>query len=192
MSFLGNILSFFKKFSLSAPPIHNKVLSTQLFSPLDLEKIKKELKLNEKGIERGKNEFPPSSALTFDDVEQSIISTILDEKKFIHEKVLDDLNVYEFRLNQNEIPRLKIELNNLSANFKNQIEKEVKIGEDIISSGKENIKEIKKFLQKFKEKNKLDRIARYPESRIWNYSILIFLILVETIINSIFAFQPVI
>src|SRR5947209_8693062 len=49
-----------------------------LLEPLDTDRISRNMKLQERGTERGKRELPNSEQVTFDEVEQAVVQEIND------------------------------------------------------------------------------------------------------------------
>jgi hypothetical protein len=68
------------------------------FLQLEVKKIAKDLRLAERGRERGEKKEPPADSEVLDEVENEAIELIEGEVKKAHAALLDDLSTYAQRL----------------------------------------------------------------------------------------------
>lgn len=167
---------------------HDYRASTDMFPSLNVEKLAKEMELAELGEKRGREEQPAKTSRTFDDVENSIIEYVQEEKKKSHQKLEDSLHLYSRRvasLNLDEQLGMLQQANTSSlSDFKAEISK----GLDELHAKREDLKEAVNELNAFKEKHGLNRVARVNEGVKYYFKVgLIFLLLlVETTLNGVF------
>ncbi len=74
--------------------------SLQAFPDLAVDRLSDELDLAAKGRERGSSNLPPTASGGLDEVELGVTERIASEHKHAHQKLLDELSVYEERSRQ--------------------------------------------------------------------------------------------
>jgi hypothetical protein len=79
-------------------PIHPYRPATTVFLDLNVDRLADDLKLAERGRERGTQNRPPTDAQTMDDVEHQLIERVEAHKQDAHTLYLDHLHTYDERI----------------------------------------------------------------------------------------------
>jgi hypothetical protein len=178
------MLEKFKDLLVSSAQIQLAGISQ--FLPLDISKIKKELRLDEKAKENGSKQLPSSDSDDFDEVESEIINFIETEKARCLNEFNDQLTTYNQRLaNLNIEARLTkttLAAKEAIGNFKEQIHQ----GQDDLTISRDDVKEHAKHVENFKFENGLTRPAHYPSSKRRHWGIIAILYIVEVFLNAQF------
>lgn len=167
---------------------HDFKVGTEIFPNFDVDRVARDLSLEDIGRRRGKENQPSKLSKAPDDIEHTIIEKIESEKKTAHHTLEDTLQLYVGRLanlNFEEQFGLIRQTNASSvSNFKGAIA----IGVDKLHGLREALNEAKKEHSWFKEKHGLVRAARVPEgtAHFLRISLLLFLFVVETAGNASF------
>jgi hypothetical protein len=160
-----------------------------LFPEIDVPAISRSLRLEQLGRERGARNQPASDAGTFDDVEQQIIARIETYKTRAHEIYLGHLRTYNARIGNLGLKTLLANVlapaDKAMGDFKAQLQD----GPDQLHQLRERVIRIETDLADFKRKHGLTRMAHYPSSTFLHWSVVAFLALLESFINSSFFGQ---
>lgn len=139
--------------------------------------------------ERGSSNLPKTSSKSPDDVEQKIISFVSNEMRRSSEEYYDQNVSYEERIHSMKNSDIgdvaEAELSIVDANFSAIINRDVSnlfIARDAVKASADDLKN-------FKTIHRLNRSARYPESRLMFFAIAAFFLAVETFINGQFFAQ---
>ena len=162
--------------------------SIERFPPLNTEKIAKDLNLEERGTERGKDNLPAKDDETFDVVEEEILQVVRDEIHKSRVRFETNQSTYEdryYRLyNLREYGTFETEARNSLSEFK----KDVDDGLNQLQIVSEQLKETADERRSFKAKNKLDRTAHYPDGgvTVLRWGLIALLFLIESFANANF------
>ncbi len=156
------------------------------FPEVDVQEIKKRLRLREEAAHRGKDHLPRPDAADFDDIEQQIIAFTHDEVKEATEKVYHHLESLQHRM-----------LNIRSVGHVARMEQITMAAEGTFSAKglgrkaelfvtREGVVNIKKNFENFKTQYGLKGDATYPENRFLHISVVLLLVVLETFFNGRF------
>ena len=181
------IIKFFKNlFSTAHESAHNYIPSMMPFLELDIDKIKKDMRLSENGKLRGEKNEPQTESTIYDDMEHEIIMLIESEKKRSIQSYLDSLKTYADRLRSLDI---EASISEISATAKEAIvdfKAQVHDGLDQLHQLRRQVVEIEKEKEIFIKIHELNRTASFPQSRILHIGIAFTLLSVESLINGNF------
>jgi len=76
---------------------HDYAAPTSIFPSLSVDKLAADMRLQEKGAQRGRMNEPASDSSTFDDVEHFIVERIENEKRLVHASYQDQIQTYAER-----------------------------------------------------------------------------------------------
>lgn len=167
---------------------HDYRVGADTFISLDVDKISREMDLVNEGTLRGEKGKPPSSSKAFDDIEQSVVERIEDEKKAAHQIFEDQLHLYSGRIaNLNFEEHLGL-LQQANSSSLSDFKGEVAIGMDTLHARRTDLHEATEELKAFRTNHRLERVARINEgpAHIFRISLLVFLFLIESVLNGSF------
>lgn len=165
---------------------HDYVQSTLSFPELDLEQMKKRLRLEKIAAERGAACLPASDSENYDDTERTIIAEIESEAKRCHEKFVNEINAYNDRLKSLGFHGLFAKISNISQAAQGDFKASVQDGSDQLYAAKKTIITVEKEIEEFKKQNNLQRIAYYPQSKIFHIGLLLIFVVIEGVLNGTF------
>jgi hypothetical protein len=173
-----------KDLLVSSEQIHSVGISQ--FLPLNLDKVKKDFKLEEKAKDNGCRQLPSSESDDFDEVESAIINFIETERARCLSEFNDHLTTYSQRLaNLNieaRLTQVTLAAKEAIGDFKEQIHQ----GQDDLIISRDNLKEHASHIENFKRANGLTRPAHYPTSKFLNWGIIAILSVGEALANALF------
>lgn len=158
------------------------------FLQLDVIKIATDLKLAERGKERGKKNEPPADSEAFDDVENEVIELIEGEVKKAHAALLDDLSTYAQRLHALDLEGRFSTIEAAAMDGISSFRSEVSRGHDSLSSLGRRLHELEQEMRDFRTEHGLKRTAHYPSTpgKVWRWGLIALLFLTEVAGNSYF------
>lgn len=165
---------------------HNYRGAPDYFPQLDTVVIKKRLKLEEHGQERGRQNLPFADAKAFDDVEQGVVTLIEMEKQTCLDRVLGHLRTYKDRIAALGFEQKMFEFTNTANTALSDFKARVHQGHDELFQLRRDVVRIEAELESFRQQNRLERMAHYPDSRLLHWGVISFIVLVESILNGIF------
>ena len=153
---------------------------------VDVDGMTKELDLNRLAIEAAENELPRSDATSPDDKERKIHT-------YIYERLTDLTNLANKKLVHYNTAISDTDLNHEFARVTNITEQTSSNIKTLVTEAKEELRtlqdkkiQLAKELEEFKDTNKLDRDPTYPDSNLFNYSVVISVLVIEAGLNSYF------
>lgn len=156
------------------------------FPQLDVEKLKVKLNLKDIALERGAQNLPSVDDNSGDDVEQRIVNFLNDEIAEATEGFYDNQRAFEVRINEltslGSIGKIDAISTLASSDFKAQIHQR----QDQLYHARANVTAAEQDIIKFKEKNGLDQTARYPENKAIYITVVVLLMVIETVFNGQF------
>ena len=159
---------------ISEPP---HIRSTFIFPQLDVEGLKSQLRLEEEGRKRGAHDSPTSDMDHYDDIEQKIISILESEVIKTTQNFEAHLDTYNQRINN---LRHSTTLNHISSpvdqaqtRFNSRLDKDL----NELVQLQQNVRDNENDVDTFKREHDLDRAPHYPESQLWHWGIILFLLL---------------
>lgn len=169
-------------------PLHTKRSSIETFADIDVSYVAADMKLEERGVERGEDGEPKTSSSATDEVENNVIEFIEAEKKKAHAIVEDELRSYSERLANLEFEQQISAIHQAMPACLAEFKAEVKKGLDDLSGPRDNFIDAFKERISFRNVNRLTRAARLSSSAglFFKSTLLALLFLVESALNGIF------
>ncbi|MBD9361768.1 hypothetical protein [Methylomonas fluvii] len=156
------------------------------FQRLDINKLKKELRLDERAKENGSKQLPSSGSEDFDDVESEIINTIEAERGICLNEFSDHLTTYNQRLaNLNieaRLTQVTLAAKEAIGDFKAQIHQ----GQDDLEIARDDVDKHANQLKNFKLEHGLTRPAHYPRSKVFHLGVIAIIFVAECLFNALF------
>lgn len=156
------------------------------FLRLDINKLKKELRLDERAKENGSKQLPSSESDDFDDVESEIINKIEAERGLCLNEFNDHLTTYNQRLaNLNieaRLTQVTLAAKEAIGDFKAQIHQ----GQDDLEIARDDVDKHANQLKNFKLEHGLNRPAHYPRSKFLHLGVIAIIFLAECLFNALF------
>lgn len=132
------------------------------FLQLNVDKVAKQLKLAQRGSERGKQGEPPGNVKAFDEVENEVLEFIEGEVKKAHAALHDDLTTYNQRLHALDLEGRFSSIEAAAMDGISSFRGEVSRGLDELSLVGQRLREPTESLEVFKKRHGLQRAAHYP------------------------------
>ncbi len=176
-------ISRLREFLNEAP--HDYRASTNLFLDFEIEKVKKEMRLVERGRERGNRGEPPTGGNALDEVEQEIVRRIGEQHK-------EDTKTYHANLESYDSWFHRLGLEAASSKIKDEtlaaigdFKTEISQGRDELYDRRRDVLEGETSFAKFRNGHNLeDRPALYSTPPILQIGIIALLLLIEAGLNS--------
>lgn len=162
------------------------VPSPASFHELDLEKTKKELDLIKKGREHGEKNLPSEKSATFDDIEHRIVTLIEKEQRHLQKSFNEQMNAYHQRIASLDLENEAINIGSAAQQASTEFVVKVDEGKATLFTLWRNVCMIENQWNDFRKQNGLLYPADYPLSRLWNFSIILVILAVESILNGNF------
>lgn len=156
------------------------------FPELDIQKIKKKMRLKEEGTQRGKDSLPRTDSSDLDDVELQIISTINEEVRSATEAVHDHLESFQHRMQNMHGVGHVARMEQITLAAEGSFAAKVLGRKAELFTTREGVTNIKASFESFKKKYSLTGDATYPDSRFLHISIVALLVSLETYFNGSF------
>lgn len=158
------------------------------FLQLDAKKIARELRLAERGKERGEKNAPPTDSEVFDDVENEVIELIEGEVKKAHAALHDDLFTYSQRLHALDLEGRFSTIKEAAMDGISSFRSEVSKGLNSLSARGNRLYQLEQYMRDFKVESGLKRTAFYPQTygKVWRWGLIALLFLAEVLGNSYF------
>jgi len=156
-----------------------------VFEHLNSKRLIKDMELVKIGEERGGNDDPPSDSNLYDDIEGKIISFINEKRDKDYGIFRDQIQTYAERLGALRLDSISSTMDIAARNAVAEFETSVRKGIDELHLLKESVSQISREISDFKRDNKIYRMAHYPESRILNFSIILIVVILETLLNGL-------
>ncbi len=162
--------------------------TTELFAALDVERVAKDMGLEEEGRKRGEQDQPPSDTSTFDPVELSVMERIESEQaKAVHD-LEDTLDSFSSRLSaldfEEQFSLVRQARDASLSEFKAEAEK----GTDELHGLRRALKDAENYCAWFRRKHHLMRPAYVPAgaSQYLKWAIIALLFVFESGFNGIY------
>lgn len=167
---------------------HDFRVSTEIFPSFDVEKVSRDFDLEKKATERGSQGLPSKGQKGFDEVEQSIIDRIEEEKKTAHQVVEDQFQTFADRMTNLDFEGQFGLIRQANANSVSDFMVEATTGANILHPLREQIKEAYEERKEFRTRHSLGRAARtYSGAQTaFKLSLLFFIVVLETWLNGSF------
>ena len=167
---------------------HDFRASTEVFPAIDTEKMSVTLDLRAKGAEAGLANRPAPAARALDEVEQRIVGRIEEEKAASYQLLEDQFQTFEGRLRNLDFEGQFGMIRQANASSLSDFKAEVASGVDELHGLRRHLKTAEDEMVSFKARHRLDRAAKVSGAgaQSLKISIIVFLILVEMVMNGSF------
>jgi hypothetical protein len=156
------------------------------FPPVDILRYRTQLDLDREGSQNGSRNLPAPDNLTFDAVEQRIVTSIESERSKAHEIYIINMRAYGERLRALRIHALLQRAAVAAEEARTDFSDASNSGKDRLFELERTLTERSRELEKFRAENRLDRPSNRPESRILHFGIVAVLLVVESVLNGLF------
>jgi hypothetical protein len=156
------------------------------FSELNIQDVKKQMRLKEEGTQRGKDNLPRTDAGDLDDIEQQIISFIHNEVKAATEKMYGHMESFQHRMHAMWSVGHVARMEQIALAAEGTFSAKCLGRKAELFVTREGVVNIKKSFENFKSQYGLKGDATYPENRFLYISVVLFLVVLETIFNGRF------
>ena len=177
------MLSLIKKLFSTKPGQVPRALE---FQALDLDNVIAQLNIKGLASTAGRKGYPPSESTEPDANERAITNHINEEATYQTNTANERLSAYDNKINRINLSKNYEQCNNFAENARLVMKN--KISEDLESLRQLKRKwlELDDELQRFAKENRLSRSAIYPDSRVFQISILVMLVVLESGMNGYF------
>jgi len=158
------------------------VPTSAVFPSIDSEKIAKEMKLEEQGRARGKDNQPPTDAKEFDHLETGIIERIEELRRRGLENFETNRRIYNERLARAGYATKEVDI--AAGTARGNFGAQVQSGQAAIESQRDRLAATYMWRARYREKNHLEHPAKEFEGWIKIFSMAIVLIVIEAAINA--------
>lgn len=165
---------------------HDAVQGTLTFCQVDDAKIQRELRLEERGAERGAQGAPSETATTLDEIESEIIARFESEKHRCDDEFNQQLALYDQRLVSLEVQNYASHVHSESRKAVSNFEAETQDRLNALTVFRDDVVRSRSYLQEFRDINGLRRPAQYPISHVLHLSIIVIISMAEAILNGTF------
>jgi hypothetical protein len=155
-------------------------------NPIDTERFARDLELDRHARERGKDELPGSTATNLDAHEQQIIQRLESEWSWHGAALANDMKAYASRLLAVTVHTEFARLDLLARDALTKLRSANHRAESELGPLREAYLAARNELAAFREKHRLNRVARNPASRPTTIGWLVILVSVEALANAIF------
>ena len=156
------------------------------FPAIDLPKLRRELRIEERGRDNGKNSLPPIERHTPDNVELEVIARFEQFRDSAHETLGNNLQAYSVRLarldNSGLADDVERQFDVAMSDFKTGVINDT----NRLYVQKRNVLEVEHEYVEFRKNRNLNRVARYPDNRFKNVSVVLLIALADTVANAFF------
>ena len=161
------------------PPAH-------IFSELDLEKIKHNLNIEQEGRERGEKDIPPAASEALDDIEHRIIAAVEAEQRHQQQTLNNQLSAYHQRITKLDLAHEAINIASAAKRASTEFIVKVDEGKAKLFTLWRNVCMIENQWSDFRKKHDLTHPADYPLSRLWNFTVILVILAIESVLNGTF------
>lgn len=158
------------------------VPTSAVFPSIDSDKISKDMKLEEKGAARGKENQPPSDVKEFDHVETGIIERIEELRRRGLENFETNRRIYNERLARAGYATKEVDI--AAGTARGNFGAQVQSGQAAIEPQRDRLAATYRWRDHYREKNRLEHPAKEFEGWVKVFSLAIVLIVIEAAINA--------
>jgi hypothetical protein len=171
---------------LATEPRQATIASTLSFPHLDIQWLKDNRRLEERGQRNGSQGLPLADSDELDSVEGEIAAAIEQERDKGLKIYADRRRSYDSRSRALNLVSRITELEQIAATAQSQLQTRVHVGLDWLEQRQEYLRATRNEYEAFKKTHNLQRPSRHPRSHAWHIAILILLLLIETSLNGKF------
>ena len=168
---------------------HNYKINTELFGTIDTKKLVKELALEKRGNEDGKNNLPSARSSAPTAAEASIKEQIDSAKKYAHTLAEDNIYTYNERISSRNFDKQITETKKLSSEAIMEFRADVNKCVADMHEKRRDLKDIENEIKVFRNRNGLRESTSYMTSTPWQILkilIILILVIIETAFNGVY------
>src|SRR5246127_1424920 len=169
-------------------PTHPYRPATTIFLDLNVDRVADDMKLVERGTERGGQNRPTSDAQTLDDVEHQVVERIEAHKQDSYTIYLDHLHTYDERVTALSFEERFATIQQAAPEAVGDFRAEATVGRDELFVLRRRLNESEMERERFREHHRIERPARLssPGKVILKIGVLAILFIIEVVINGSF------
>ncbi len=169
-------------------PQHDHRVSLQIFPDLNVEKIAADLKVSERGAERGAENAPPTSSASMDEVELQIVERMISAQKDASARLQEELSIYSERLKALDFEGRFLELGRAAPEAVSSFQAEAATGKDELNDLRRALWDAERERSDFQRRHGLTRAPRPATfaGSVLKVGLLMLLLLIETVVNGQF------
>jgi hypothetical protein len=156
------------------------------FPPVDMLRYRTQLDLDREGFQNGSCNSPTSDNVTFDAIEQRIVTSIESERNKSQEIYIANMRAYGERLRALRVHVLLQRAAVAAEEARTDFNDTSNSAKDRLFELQRTLRERSQELERFRAANGLNRPSNRPESRILHFGIVSILFLVESVLNGLF------
>jgi uncharacterized protein YukE len=169
-------------------PTHHYRPATTIFLDLNVDRVADELRLAERGSERGGQNRPTSDAQTLDDVEHQVVERIEAHKQDANGIYLDHVHTYDERLTALSFEERFATIQQAAPEAVGDFRAEATVGRDELFVLRRRLNESEVERERFRQRHRIERPARLASlgKVILKIGVLAILFIIEVVINGSF------
>jgi uncharacterized protein YukE len=169
-------------------PAHHYRPATTVFLDLNVDRVADELRLGERGSERGADNRPTSDAQTLDDVEHQVVERIEAHKQDANAIYLDHVHTYDERLTALSFEERFATIQQAAPEAVGDFRAEATVGRDELFVLRRRLNESEIERERFRAHHRIERPARLASlgKIILKIGVLAILFIIEVVINGSF------
>ena len=169
-------------------PTHHYRPATTIFLDLNVDRVADDLRLVERGSERGGQNRPTSDAQTLDDVEHQAVERIEAHKQDANAIYIDHLHTYDERLTALSFEERFATIQQAAPEAVGDFRAEATVGRDELFVLRRRLNESELERERFRARHRIERPARLasPGKVILKIGVLAILLIIEVVINGSF------
>jgi hypothetical protein len=169
-------------------PTHSYRPATTIFLDLNVDRVADDMKLAERGTERGAQNRPTSDAQTLDDVEHQVVERIEAHKQDAHTLYLDHLHTYDERVTALSFEERFATIQQAAPEAVGDFRAEATVGRDELFVLRRRLNESEIERERFRARHRIERPARLASlgKIILKIGVLAILFIIEVVINGSF------
>ena len=169
-------------------PTHPYRPATTIFLDLNVDRVADDLKLVERGRERGSQNRPSADSQTLDDVEHQIVERIEAHKQDAHTIYLDHLHTYDERVTALSFEERFATIQQAAPEAVGDFRAEASVGRDELFALRRRLNESEIERESFRTRHRIERPARLASTGkiILKIGVLAILFIIEVMINGSF------
>ncbi len=181
---LMKLLKYLARFLKAGPNRPYYVPSARRYKPVDVERLRHELRLDVRARQNGKHNLPRTESTSLDPVERQIIEKFEVERKTQLDDFLQELKVRDDRIADYRSGPAPVEIAAIGESAEARFKALCKRQLEKLHQRAQDLREREAEFQHFRRAHALARPARYPLSKLWHGAILVLVFTVESILNG--------
>ncbi len=168
------------------PGRHQYALEPTANVAIEVERLKRQLGVESSGKRDGSKNYPKADAREWSDTEQRIASYMNVAVQSARHNLHKQEQVYNNRLAGLDLAACAAGFAKIPVVAQAQYDSVVRRKKNELHRLEEDVRSLSDELERFKNRNRLERLANYPASRQLSYGFLALLVLAESLLNSYF------